>query len=99
MSGRGYLVRDAREWFAFVPVGGAFVRTHWCALVVDCPSCAAKAGALCSGRDGGTIATHADRRKTAQRAKQDPKVRRRLERACPGVAFALDLLDEIGGPS
>lgn len=93
----GYLVRNGRQWLAFVPPlrGSGFVLTDWCVLVVPCESCRAKAGELCRGSNGETKQTHSVRRTQAQKMKRDPQMRDYLARACPAVAFTLDVLDQL----
>lgn len=95
-SRTAYLVREASGWFAFVPLigGGGYLKTHWCVLVVACPYCKARVGKLCEGSSGPVASTHYDRRRDAGTAVK-PENRARLARAMPGVAFSLDMLDEV----
>lgn len=96
-TGHAYLVRADRGWVAFVPPkrGGSFVLTDWCVLVAPCSDCRARVGELCSGKHGETSATHVARRRRSRELKRKPETRELLARACPGVAFALDALEEL----
>lgn len=96
-SGRCYLVSEGTGWSAFVPIPGGvgYFKTHWCVAVTPCtyPSCKASAGSPClSYRRHPIVSTHVVRREAAQKMKSDPKIRARLARAMPAIAFALDAL-------
>jgi hypothetical protein len=95
-------VGEGTAWAAFVPVIGGYLKTHWCVVVTTCPACGALPGEPCMGaqrkKRSQTAQTHYVRRALAQKMKQDPKVRAKLLRAMPAVAFALDSLEAAFGP-